>query len=144
MWRIPGFVFRIRGWLDGTYCCDTPGRQPDHRFHQSGCDREDLSGRPGSRDSTSDRQNECPAARSSGSRGGLLRSCFGVVHAVVLSGGASLLVGGHPVARPVREGQGGGEVRYLAGPYAAWMGTFASTARRGGSADRRPGRRGGL
>src|SRR5882757_2197871 len=29
-------------------------------------------------------------------------------------------------------------VRQRAGPYAAWMGALASTARRGGSADRRP------
>src|SRR5713101_2263328 len=41
------------------------------------------------------------------------------------------------VAPPVGEGQGRGEVRHLAGPYAAWMGIFASTARRCGSADRR-------
>src|SRR4030081_3930363 len=66
-------------------------------------------------------------ARSSGSRGGLFRNRFGVVHAVVLSGGVSLLVGGRPVARPVGEGQGGGEVWHLADPDAAWMGTFAST-----------------
>src|SRR5467141_2956980 len=76
MCPFPWSSFESGGWLDGTYCCDTPGRQPDHRFHQSGCDREDLSGRQGSRDSTSDRQNECPEARSSGSRGGLLRSCL--------------------------------------------------------------------
>src|SRR4030088_27753 len=47
-------------------------------------------------------------ARSSGSRGGLFRNRFGVVHAVVLSGGASLLVGGRPVAPPPGGGRGGG------------------------------------
>jgi len=32
MCPFPGSSFESGGWLDGTYCCDTPGRQPDHRF----------------------------------------------------------------------------------------------------------------
>src|SRR3990170_887655 len=113
----------------GTHGGGTSEGGANHRLHQLGSAGQDLSQGEDSIRVVRHGENERSPARFAGPRGHLLRHRPGAVHAVFLPRGPAMPSGGVAVAaRSVGQGQGGRQVRDLAGAHPAGMGAVAATA----------------
>src|SRR6266436_9628826 len=111
------FCFGAGGPRNGPYRRIVTCWQPHHGLHQPGCCCEVLPAREGRRCFGEDWTRQRPPTRFASPRGGLLRHCVGVVHALLLSRGAALLAGGSAmVVGSVGRCEGGWQEWHFASP----------------------------